>query len=661
MRAMTRAAGSSVQTPSAGAVLAGKYRVERTLGEGGMGVVLACEDLFLRRPVAVKLMREASRVGQERFLREARIVAQLRSEHVCRVYDAGALPTGEPYIAMELLDGTDLEHLVATAGPVAVPALVGHVLQACEALAEAHLNGVVHRDIKPANLFLTRRGDGSPCVKLLDFGIAKIDEGGAGRLTAASAVFGTPRFMSPEQIGSTRDVDARTDIWALGVVLYEVASGRVAFDAPTAAEICIAVLRSAPPALAVTAPAAAALDPIIVRCLEKDPEARFANVAELALALAPLAAADTRHYVDRVVGQFAASGWRPPMAAVGPGSGDAHAQAPTGEWLAGSAPYASGVALTAGAVAASGVAPSAGAPSPAGATGGPRSSDAAGSPTAWGAQTALPMATAAPASPVAYAAPNALPVSAVHAAAPVAYAAPMAMPAAMPPRQAPATRSAKRWPFVVGALLIVGGGVGAGILIGRGSGAAAASAATATSTAARTASGSRSAQAPPAATAQAPSRSAAAPAVPPAPKRSFTWVEAASIMHELAALHPGPLQLRKVQFLDASVEIVFVAADQPENWQRRFLRSGVLGEAKPFEPDTVVTPAILAQYTVPLSALDLAVVPAIVDDAVRAWSKTAKEVHSVNLNAPLRHWSVLPLDGRQRVYDLAGRYLPGVK
>ncbi|HEX7702249.1 MAG TPA: serine/threonine-protein kinase, partial [Kofleriaceae bacterium] len=233
-----------------------------------MGVVFAATHLELGHRVAIKLLRDEmaeSPVIVERFLREARAVVGLRTEHVCRVSDVGRLDTGAPYIVMEMLEGVDLQRTVARS-PLPLTTAVEYVLQACVALAEAHAAGIIHRDLKPANLFVTRRLDGGPLVKVLDFGIAKaLTETGA-HLTHQSAM-GSPGYMSPEQIQSARDVDVRTDIWALGVTLYQLLSARLPFGGTNITEIAIAVATEPPAPLDVDP----RLRVVIWKCLEKQP------------------------------------------------------------------------------------------------------------------------------------------------------------------------------------------------------------------------------------------------------------------------------------------------------------------------------------------------------------------------------------------------------
>jgi serine/threonine-protein kinase len=275
-----------------GDLLADKYRVERVLGQGGMGVVVAATHEQLGQKVALKfLLPEAASGGEAvaRFLREAKATVRLKSEHVARVLDVGTLPTGSPYIVMEYLDGRDLHAVIKEMGQLPLDLTIEYLMQTCEALAEAHLHGIVHRDLKPANLFLTTLPDGGPCIKVLDFGISKITaDADAPAMTRTSAVLGTPYYMSPEQLRSSRAVDARADLWSLGVILYELLTGQPAFPGETLPELCAAILTDPVRPLSELRPdLPAALDAVAARCLEKDPNARYQDIAQLAGALAP--------------------------------------------------------------------------------------------------------------------------------------------------------------------------------------------------------------------------------------------------------------------------------------------------------------------------------------------------------------------------------------
>lgn len=288
-----------------GNVLAGKFRVERVIGEGGMGMVLAAHHLQLDQRVALKVMRPEAGLGADgvqRFLREAQAVAKLRSDHVVRVLDVGALPDGAPYIVMEYLEGHDLAAHVHKKGRLSIEETIDYVVQACDALAEAHRLGIVHRDLKPANLFLSKDADGSAVIKILDFGISKQTfQDGRHDLTSTAGVVGSPSYMSPEQLKASRDVDGRTDIWALGIVLHELLTGRLAFEATTLAELHVAILSQPPVALRqVRNDVPPALEAVLLRCLEKDVRNRYQSVVELVSALFDFAPPAARARIERI-------------------------------------------------------------------------------------------------------------------------------------------------------------------------------------------------------------------------------------------------------------------------------------------------------------------------------------------------------------------------
>jgi serine/threonine-protein kinase len=289
-----------------GEILAGKFEVERVLGAGGMGIVVAARHTQLDQRVALKfLLPVACEVpgAVARFLREGKAAARITSEHVARVMDTGVLEGGAPYLVMEYLEGADLGAVVQRRGRVSVDEAIEYVLQACEAIVEAHDLGIVHRDLKPANLFLSKRADGSPLVKVLDFGISKVEGGGSrSQLTSASVLMGSPRYMSPEQMLSAKDVDARTDVWALGVILYELVTGKPVWQADTMQGLCALIASSPAPSLRLSAPdAPEILDDVVAQCLAKSRDDRIASVADLALALEPIAPATARTSIDRVL------------------------------------------------------------------------------------------------------------------------------------------------------------------------------------------------------------------------------------------------------------------------------------------------------------------------------------------------------------------------
>jgi len=287
-----------------GELVSGKYRIGRVLGEGGMGVVVAALHVELDQQVALKFLRPsvaASASAVARFTREARAAAKIRSEHVARVLDVGAIEAS-PYMVMEYLEGEDLSEALERRGPLPVDEGIGYVLQACEAIAEAHALGIVHRDLKPANLYLARRPTGKSLVKVLDFGISKIASSGLDpRLTSTSEVFGSPPYMPPEQLTSAANVDVRSDIWSLGVTLFELLTNRRPFFQEFGPELIAAILTSSPtPPRVYRADLPEALEQAILRCLNRDSTQRFQHIAAFAAAIAPFGPARSSEAVERV-------------------------------------------------------------------------------------------------------------------------------------------------------------------------------------------------------------------------------------------------------------------------------------------------------------------------------------------------------------------------
>jgi eukaryotic-like serine/threonine-protein kinase len=282
-----------------GEVIAGKYRVERVIGSGGMGMVVAAWHVQLDQLVAVKLLHSetaGSGDATERFRREARAAARIRCEHVARVIDVGIWTGGIPYIVMEYLDGNDLSAELAARGPLPPEECVDYIMQAIEALAEAHAVGIVHRDLKPGNLFLAQRPDGTRLLKVLDFGISKHAQAGEAALTRTSSLIGSPLYMSPEQMRSARTVDARADIWSIGAILYELLSGRTPFGGETVIEACTAILNDELPSLTALRPDVPPhLEAVIRRCLEKDRNNRYPSIGDLATDLANYSPASRIH------------------------------------------------------------------------------------------------------------------------------------------------------------------------------------------------------------------------------------------------------------------------------------------------------------------------------------------------------------------------------
>ncbi|MGH7284549.1 MAG: serine/threonine-protein kinase, partial [Polyangiaceae bacterium] len=278
-----------------GDVVAGRYRIEQCIGVGGMGAVVAAHHMQFGGKVALKIMLPKAARDKEaitRFSREARAMFHLKSEHAAKVIEIGNLANGAPFMVMEYLEGTDLSTLLARHGAFPAIESVGLILQACEAIAEAHSLGIVHRDIKPQNLFVTKRVDGSEFVKVLDFGISKVplQSGEHMSLTHSSAVMGTPLYMSPEQLAASVDADAHSDVWASGVVLDELLTGRVPYDAPSAPALYAKMLSFVPPTPTELNPD---IDPdlsrVVMKCLAAEREERCPGVAELASMLEPFA------------------------------------------------------------------------------------------------------------------------------------------------------------------------------------------------------------------------------------------------------------------------------------------------------------------------------------------------------------------------------------
>ncbi|HVY47228.1 MAG TPA: serine/threonine-protein kinase, partial [Minicystis sp.] len=288
-----------------GDVLAGKYRVLRQIGRGGMGVVVEAVNERLGEHVAIKVLHDRYRENAEamgRFSREARAAVRVRGEHSVRVLDVGETASRAPFLVMELLEGMDLA-TVLRQGPIPVDQAVLYVLEACVGVAEVHATGIVHRDVKPGNLFLTHRSDATPLVKVLDFGIAKTalpDEADRAAMTQTLVALGTPLYMAPEQVRSARTVDARADVWSLGAILYELVAGIPAFGGNTVANITAQILEATPASLTLLrAGVPAKLDKVVQTALAKKPEHRYGDVAQLAAALAPFAPAEGAALAER--------------------------------------------------------------------------------------------------------------------------------------------------------------------------------------------------------------------------------------------------------------------------------------------------------------------------------------------------------------------------
>jgi serine/threonine-protein kinase len=294
---------------SPGQVLCGKYRVDRFLAVGAMGAVVAAHHVQLETTVAIKILLPEmvkSEQAVARFAREAKAAVRITNEHVARVFDVGALESGLPFIVMEFLEGFDLGTLLQKQGPLAGDTAVDFVLQACEAVAEAHSLGTVHRDLKPSNLFCVERADGSLLIKVLDFGVSKVTQVCSEDLarTLVPSVMGSPLYMSPEQIEASPNVDARADIWAFGVILCELLTGVMPFSGESLPEVSVKIAKHPPLVVResiVPTHMRDHLEAVILRCLEKDPALRFQTVSELAEALLPVAPPHAKASVQRIV------------------------------------------------------------------------------------------------------------------------------------------------------------------------------------------------------------------------------------------------------------------------------------------------------------------------------------------------------------------------
>jgi serine/threonine-protein kinase len=299
-----------------GDVVAGRYEIDGVAGEGGMAIVFSARHLHLNERYAVKVMRRGFAANPNlvsRFLQEARSAAQLKSDHVCRVFDVG-IHDGVPFMVMELLRGEDLRSVLERGDLLSVEESVEFVIQACEALTEAHGLSLVHRDIKPENLFLTVGRDGWRSVKLLDFGISKLVDSEFVSTTLrrhldTKDLLGTPHYMAPECIRSSRDASSLSDVWSLGVVLYELLCGLLPFHGETVTEISASVLETEPEPLAATRPdLPTSLVEIVQWCLAKQPELRVSSAAELATQLVPFAPRRSRAIVERTQSRARARG-----------------------------------------------------------------------------------------------------------------------------------------------------------------------------------------------------------------------------------------------------------------------------------------------------------------------------------------------------------------
>lgn len=292
---MSVAGSASTRLPRPGDTIGGKYVLDRLLGQGGMGAVFAAKHIKLSKPVAIKIMlADASNPeAAQRFINEGRAAANIQNEHVVRVDDVDE-EMGYAYMVLELLDGEDLAQLLERepAKRLAPHVAVGYVVEALRGVMQAHAIGIVHRDLKPSNLFLAKRKDGSIVVKVLDFGISKAQGSSAlaaspSALTSTKAMLGSPLYMSPEQLRSSKSVDHRADIWAVGVILYELMTGHLPFMGDNLGELFVAILETDPVPLRNFAPIPMGLEEVVLRCLQRRPEQRIQTAAELIQLLMP--------------------------------------------------------------------------------------------------------------------------------------------------------------------------------------------------------------------------------------------------------------------------------------------------------------------------------------------------------------------------------------
>jgi serine/threonine-protein kinase len=279
--------------PKNGDVIAGKYRIENPLGEGGMAVVFSAMHLALNRPVALKFVRPwalGEDEARQRFMREAQATFSLRSEHAVRMLDLGELPSGDLFLVMELLEGKNLSEVIQERRAVSEIEAARFIRQACDAIAEAHALGIVHRDLKPANLFLTMTPTGKPCVKVLDFGLAKIGgslgPGSMAPITQMATTLGTPKYMAPEQWERAARVDGRADIFSLGVILFQLLTSKVPHeDLPLDERVRMILAGAVPSPRTLRPDVSETMARIVMRCLRPVPEERFATAQELSEAL----------------------------------------------------------------------------------------------------------------------------------------------------------------------------------------------------------------------------------------------------------------------------------------------------------------------------------------------------------------------------------------
>ena len=301
--------------PTVGSLINGKYLIEQIIGEGGVGIVVAAQNIELGDRVALKFLRTEMLERPDvvgRFMFEAKAASTIKSDHSATVFDVGRTPEGVPFLVMEFLEGKDLATVIER-GPLDVRDLAEFAMHTCEALAAAHAKGIVHRDIKPENLFIEQRS-GMRSIKVLDFGISKTALTGSAissllPMVETQNLMGTPLYMSPEQIRAPELVDARTDIYSLGVVMYEALTGTLPIISESITELCAAILEQPPTPISHYRPdLPAGLVDVIVKCLAKEQKDRFQNAAEVAIALMPYAPKRARICAERAGEVLVAAG-----------------------------------------------------------------------------------------------------------------------------------------------------------------------------------------------------------------------------------------------------------------------------------------------------------------------------------------------------------------